>query len=110
MPLIPVATVTAEQLQERLNLKTADEAARVLDVALTTLQRATEAVWRPVTVATWDDWIIRVAGAVVGAKRRPSGGAGQLTTTDQGQVVAPPRDYLAPVRDELAQYVDLGFA
>lgn len=110
MPLIPVATVTAAQLQERLNLKTLDDAQRVLDVALTTLQRATESVWRPVTVATWDDWIMRVAGAVVGAKRRPSGGNGQLTTTDQGQAVAVPRDYLAPVRDELANYTDLGFA
>lgn len=110
MPLIPVATVTVEQIQTRLNIADAVEAERVLGVALDALYRATESVWRPVTVATWDDWILRVAGAVVGAKRRPSGGNGQLTTTDQGQAVAVPRDYLAPVRAELANYTDLGFA
>lgn len=110
MALIPVATVTAEDLQTRLNIKTAEEAARVLDVAVSELQRATEAVWRPVTVATWDDWIIRVAGAVVGARKRPTGAGGQLTTVEQGQPVAASRDYLAPIRGELANYVDLGFA
>lgn len=110
MPLIPVATVTAEQLQARLNIADADEAERVLAVALAELQRATEAAWRPVTVATWDDWIIRVAGAVKGARKRPTGQQGQLTTIEQGQAVAQSRDYLAPVRSELAQYVDLGFA
>lgn len=110
MPLIPVATVTAEDLQTRLNIKTLEEAGRVLDVALSELQRATESVWRPVTVATWDDWIIRVAGAVVGARKRPTGQQGQLTTIEQGQAVQQSRDYLAPIRSELVQYVELGLA
>lgn len=109
MPLIPVATVDAAAIASRYNVD-ATEAERVLAVALAELQTATNAVWRPVAVATWDDWIVRVAGAVIGAKRRPSGGQGQLTTVEQGQAVAQSRDYLAPVRADLALYCDLGMA
>lgn len=111
--LIPPATSwetawTPELVAARFNTD-ATESIRVLEVALAELRRAFADAFRPVPAATWDDCVLRVVGAVVGAKRRPSGGAGQLTKADvDGPPI--PRDYLAGVRHIIAQYVVPGLA
>lgn len=106
--------VTVDSIAERLKLSPA-EAERVLLLALTELDRATTSAFRTVPVPTWEDWIIRVCGAIVAAKKTPttnsSGGASQGTRADQGSSrPAGPRAYLAGVQPELNNYVGLGFA
>lgn len=106
---VPVTTWTPELLTARLNLKE-DEGQRALDVALEQLWRATTDAYRDVPQGTWDDWTLRVVGAVIGARKRPTGSSGQQTTTEQREPIRVSRDYLEPVRHELVQYVGLGFA
>lgn len=101
---------TAAAIATRFKLD-AGEAERVLMLALTELDRATESAWRTVPVPTWEDWIIRTCGAVLAAKKRPTAGASQGTSADQAQPrPAGPREYLAPLRGELANYVAWGMA
>lgn len=102
---------TAAAIATRFNLD-GGEAERVLELALSELDRATTSAWRAVPVPTWEDWIIRTCGAIIAAKKTPtSSGASQETRADQGSSrPAGPRAYLAGLRDELAQYVGLGFA
>lgn len=110
MTALPAPTVTKEQIATRLNLK-GDEPERVLTTAITTLERELQHAWREVPVELYDDWILRVAGAIVGSAKRPTGTTGQFTSADQtSPVPGPSRDYLVAVRGELAQYVPLGFA
>ena len=104
VPEAPV-TLTAQTVQTVFNVKSAEEAQRVLDVAVSTLNRALAGAFRTVDQITYDDMVRRVVGAVIGSKRRPSGGNGQLTTVEADQPVAQSRDYLNPVRSTLAQYV-----
>jgi hypothetical protein len=108
MPLIPESTtVDVPAVEARFKLDEA-EAGRVLDLALAELARATETVWREVPEPIWDDWIIRTCGAIVAAKKRPTAGSSQGTSADQAQPrPAGPREYLAPLRNELAHYTDL---
>lgn len=109
VPELGELEVTADQVQERYKLATPEEAQRVLDLALTELGRALETVWRPVPAPTYQDWIIRTCGSIVAAKKRPTAGSSQETRADQG---APrpggPREYLAPLRGELAHYTAWG--
>lgn len=110
MTMIPESGVTAEDVATRFNL-TAEEAGRVLGLALAELARVGESAWRPIPVALWDDWTIRVCGGIVAAKKRPTAGASNGTSADQAQPrPAGSREYLAPIRGELANYTELGFA
>jgi hypothetical protein len=108
---VPETSVTAEQITARFKLTLEGEGERVLLLALTTLNTATIGAWRSIPVPVWDDFVIRTCGAIVAAKKLPSSGAGQETRADQGTPrPGGPRAYLAGVRDELAQYVNLGLA
>lgn len=100
----------AAAIADRFKLEPA-EAERVLMLALTELDRATLSAWREVPVPTWEDWIIRSCGSILAAKKRPTAGASQGTSADQAQPrPAGPRDYLAPLRAELANYTAWGMA
>lgn len=103
-------TITAEAIAARFKLTLEGEGERVLKLALSTLETATESAWRPVPVETWDDWIIRTCGAIVAAKKLPTAGGSQDTRADQGTPRFGSRAYLAGIRDELVNYVGLGFA
>lgn len=104
VPDAPV-NVTAENVVATFNVKTPDDAQRVLDLATVTVNRALAGAFRSMDQVTYDDVIRRVVGTIVGARKRPSGGNGQLTTVEQGNPAAIERDYLYPVRSTLAQYV-----
>lgn len=103
MTLIPESTVTAADVAARFNLA-ATEGERVLELALTELGRATETVWRPVPAPTWDDWIIRVCGAIVAAKKTPTASSKASTRADQGAARPSTRGYVGFLADELALY------
>lgn len=107
---LPVTGITAEQLRASLNLKSDADAAGILAVADDECRRAFSAAFRAIPQTTWDNCILRVAGAIVGAKRRPAGGAGQLTTAEQPEPVHAPRDYTAPIRAIVANYAGPGLA
>lgn len=99
------ATLTVPVVKSIFKIESDEEAQRVLDVAVTHVNRAFAGAFRTVDQITYDDVVRRVVGQVVGSKRRPTGGNGQLTRVENEQPVASPRDYLAPVRSTLAQYV-----
>lgn len=110
MSLIPEGGVTSEDVATRFNL-TAEEADRVLALAHAELDRVGETVWRPVPAPLWDDWTVRVCGGIVAAKKRPTAGASNGTNADQAQPrPAGSREYLAPIRAELANYTEPGLA
>lgn len=101
------ADLTAEQLATLLNIKDQGDAERVFQLAITTVNRELTGAFRDVPPNVYDDLVRKVAGAIVGSRRRPAAGSGQLSRADQdapGQP-APPRDYVGPIRAELALYV-----
>lgn len=110
MAVIPnaPASVTAEKVAQLFNVE-ATTAAEVLQLAVTTLNRELAGAFRDMSQEVYDDLIRRIAGGIVGSRKRPAGGNGQLTRTDQAQPAssapAGPRDYLAPARQTLALYV-----
>lgn len=104
VPDAPV-TVTAAVVKSVFNVKTDEDAQRVLDLATTYVNRALSGAFRTMDQITYDDVIRRVVGTIVGARKRPSGGNGQLTTVEQNAPAPVERDYLYAVRSTLAQYV-----
>lgn len=106
MSLIPDApTFDAAELRTRLNLKEG-ESDEIFALAVLTVNRELVGAFRDVPGEVYDDLVRRVAGAIKGAQRRPAGGNGQLTRTDQAEPGPPaPRDYAAPIRAQLALYV-----
>lgn len=106
MATIPNApTFDAAALAARLNVKP-DEQGDLYELATLTVNRELEGAFRDVPAEVYDDLVRRVAGAIVGARRRPAGGNGQLTRTEQSEPGPPaPRDYAAPIRAQLALYV-----
>lgn len=106
---LPVTLLTADELAAKHNV-TADAAAELLAVADAECRRVFAEAFREIPQATWDDCVRRVAGAVVGAKRKPTGSAGTMTTTEQGAPVASSRNYTAPIREQIANYVAGGLA
>lgn len=106
---LPPTTLTAEELAERHNLQPGP-AAELLALADAECRRAFAEAFRAIPQATWDDCVRRVAGAVVGAKRRPAGNAGQQTSTEQNAIVVTSRDYTATIRSEIANYAPGGLA
>lgn len=101
------AGLTAADLAELLNIKGTGEPERVLALAVQTVNRELAGAFRDVPQDVYDDMVRKVAGAVVGSKRRPAGGSGQLSRADQDAPgpPAPPRDYVAPIAATLALYV-----
>lgn len=102
------ASVTADTVKTLFNLSDLD-AADVFALAVTTVNREFAGAFRDVPPVVYDDCVRRVAGAIVAARRRPAGGAGQLTRNDQpagSQPASPaPRDPVSPIRSTLALYV-----
>lgn len=102
------ASFDAEQLAALLNVKAGD-AGDVFALAVETVNRELTGAFRDVPQVVYDDLVRRVAGAIVGARRRPAGGNGQLTRTDQqhpSNAASPaPRDPVSPIRPTLALYV-----
>lgn len=106
VPVAPSGAVTPATLGTLLNVKDGDEQQRVFDLAVETVNRELGGAYRDVPVIVYDDLVRKVAGAIVGSKRRPAGGNGQLTRAEQdAPSPATPRDYAAPIRTELALYV-----
>lgn len=106
---LPDTTLTADELATKHNL-TADAAAELLALADGECRRVFAEAFRVIPQATWDDCVRRVAGAVVGAKRRPAGNAGQQTSTEQNAIVVTSRDYTSAIRDAIANYAPGGLA
>jgi hypothetical protein len=106
---LPETTLTAEELAQKHNLQPA-AAVELLALADAECRRVFAEAFREIPQATWDDCVRRVAGAVVGAKRRPAGSAGQQTTVEQNQIVVASRDYTAGIRDMIANYAPGGLA
>lgn len=104
IPNAPV-TVTPAVVKSVFNTKTDEDAARVLELATATVNRALSGAFRAMDQGTYDDVIRRVCGTIVGARKRPTGGNGQLTTVEQNGPAHVERDYLYAVRATLAQYV-----
>jgi hypothetical protein len=107
--IVPSAPISfdASDLATSLNVS-AEDADDVLQLAVTTLNRELTGAFRDVPQEVYDDMCRRIAGGIVGSRKRPAGGAGQLTRTDQPGQSAPtpaPRDYVTPVRPTLALYV-----
>lgn len=108
MPVeLPATTLTAGELAAKHNI-TNEAATELLALADAECRRVFAEAFRAIPQATWDDCVRRVAGAVVGAKRRPAGNAGQQTSTEQNAIVVSSRDYTANIRAEIANYAPGG--
>lgn len=109
MSIVPNAPVTVTEATLKASLKLDDPAAaEVLRLAVVTVNRELTGAFRDVPVEVYDDMVRRVCGAIVADRRRPAGGGGQLTRTDQPAApatTAAPRDYATPIRPTLALYV-----
>lgn len=106
---LPATNLTAAELAERHNI-TADAAAELLALADGECRRVFAEAFRAIPQATWDDCVRRVAAAVVAAKRRPAGNAGQQTNVEQNAIVVTSRDYTSGIRDMIANYAPGGLA
>lgn len=106
VPVGPESYTTADVRRDHRSL-TEDQAQHALDLAVVELNRELAGAYRTVPVVVYDDLVRRVVDAIVGVKRRPTNGGGQMGRTDQDAPAGPVRDYFGDpgVRATLAHYV-----
>lgn len=99
--------ITPEKLAGRLNKKADDpEVARVLTVALETLEDALTDAFRVMPASVIDDCIIRLGRAIWDSTSRGRDGAVQASQVGTEGPVRAPRDPLTTIRPILSRYVN----